>query len=161
MKSRTPTGPKLGLSRRIGQKVSVLPDDPIYISPWFFDSVIQGANSIFLDNTLARNAVFLNVSDTDGDGLQYKSYMSAGTYTCKLLCQKYTIRPIVKIKIDGATVATWDLYGSLQKNYIFTESGIVVALSGVKTIQLVVDGKNPLSTNYQYALSELVFYRTA
>lgn len=161
MKSRTPTGPKLGLSRRIGQKVSVLSDDPIYISPWFYDSVIQGTHEIFLSEGLARNAVYLNAPPADGDGLQYKMYMSAGTYTCKALVQKFTTRPIVKVKIDGVTVATWDLYGSLQQNYIFTEAGIVVSSSGVKTIQFVADGKNPSSGNYQYAFSELVFYRTA
>lgn len=137
--------------------------DTIYISPWMYDLAPQGTWAIFVDGTIVRNSGIDNTGSlNDGDEVLYKDYVPAGTYTVKFIGSKGTTFGIIKIKIDGVVVATFDMYnGASQTNQIQTQTGISVASSGVKEIKVGIDGKNALSSNYAAIFSELVFYRTA
>jgi dihydroxyacid dehydratase/phosphogluconate dehydratase len=134
----------------------------IYISPWLTDAVDAGTWIIGADSDRVRNGTLYNSSTADQDAVSYKVYMLAGTYTCKFLGTTNTNQSILKIKIDGSTVVTEDMYDSvLTRNVVKTTTGIVVTAEGVKTIQVIADGKNASSSDFIVNLQEIVFYRTA
>lgn len=133
----------------------------IYLSAWEYDSVIQGTFPLTIDINSVRNGYIYNISNADGDGVSYKAYMAAGTYTCKILGHPQDQRGILKVKINGVTVVTWDMNngGTIVWNTIDTTPGIVIGSPGVKTIEVIVDGTT--SEDHWIIFSEIVFYRTA
>ena len=68
---------------------------------------------------------------------------------------------IVDIYIDADEVASFDPYGGAGVSTSYTDTGNVVATSGLKTITLKIDGKNGSSSNYFVRLQAIFFYRTA
>ncbi len=64
-----------------------------------------------------------------------------------------------EIKIDGSQVALFNLNAASTYNVRFSQAGIVVAASGIKTIVFGVNGST--SGSYYMAMTYLIFYRTA
>ncbi len=94
--------------------------------------------------------------------ISYKFPMSAGTYSIEIVAYADTYMPIVTAKIDGTTVGTVDFYktgGIAQREGAIT--GITVATSGTKTINLTNATKNASSSGYTFYLMALRILRTA
>lgn len=94
--------------------------------------------------------------------ISYKFPMSAGTYSIEIVAYADTYMPIVTAKIDGTTVGTVDFYktgGIVQREGAIT--GITVATSGTKTVNLTNATKNASSSGYTFYLMALRILRTA
>ena len=125
------------------------------------DSVTQGTWIIAGGSSYLFFFTHYNSTHNDGDEIHFSAFMGAGTYTCKLLGQTNTNQGIAKIYIDANLVATFDKYGALSNQSIFTQTAISVAASGVKDIKLVIDGKHASSSDHYCHFNFLSFYRTA
>ena len=133
----------------------------IVLFPWFRDSVGQGTWTKSMGASYLYSAIYCN-ADANGDNFTLKCFLSAGTYTIKLAGYRLTDAPIVDVDVDGANVASFDMYGAADGAYIFNpDTGNVVKTSGVKDIKIRVDGKNASSSNYNARISAIDFYRTA
>lgn len=105
---------------------------------------------------------FQNSSTNNLDAVSFKAYLAIGTYTIRLLTRKFSDAGIMKIKIDGVTVLTGDCYAAVTAyNQAFTQTGVTIATSGIKTIQVICDGKNGASADYSIMIEEIAFWRTA
>ena len=98
----------------------------------------------------------------NGDEIHYSVYLAKGTYTFGMLYLKTNANGIIDIYIDADEVASFDSYSAGNVfNSWGTQANIVVAASGLKTINFKIDGKNGASSNYYTYTSYLVFWRTA
>lgn len=131
------------------------------ILPWFYDSVVQGTFINFASPGYLMGGFLYNSSFADQDQVNYKLWLGAGTYTFKLLHATSTTHGILKILIDAAEVASFDTYGPASYNKVSTATGINISTTGIKTISLKVDGKNPSSSGYYMSVSAFTLYRTA
>jgi len=129
-----------------------------------YSEILQGNWSGGVHDGYFLNSYFYNTdAGADGDGIRYKCYMRKGTYKLFFFSRKGPNDGIVDIKIDGNVVATIDLYhpDSNVYNAVSIVENIVVSDDGLKTIDLVVNGKNPDSTGYTVSLSALCFILTS
>ncbi len=168
-------GSAIGTNELLIKPWSVPPDVDLYgvnpgeghitILAWSVDSVPVGNTWSMKESisphlyTYAQNAG----GAADGDTLRYKAYLAAGVYTFKLLYGKANNRGILELHINGEFKGgPWDAYQSSQGwNYVATETGIVIATSGLKDIDLVINGKNASSDNYYMIITILEFWRTS
>lgn len=105
---------------------------------------------------------FVNTSHDDGDNISYKIFLSAGTYTIRMLYSQSNNRGVADIDIDGAEVASFDQYDAATVlNKVISQTGINIAASGLKTLRIRADGKDPASTDHFVTLSLLTLWRTA
>ena len=100
-------------------------------------------------------------SPADQDDVSYILDLSAGTWTMRVVWNRYTNKGIVKAYLDGSLIATQDMYGSSANNQVWTVTGIAVATGGSHTLRFLVDGKHASSSNFYYALSQVSLWRTA
>lgn len=134
----------------------------VEIIPPAYSSIGQGVWTGILWNQCWNFHYWGNTSQADGDNISWKAFLAAGTYTLTLVTAKGTTRAIMDIYIDAAEVASWDLYAAVATpNIVLTQTGIVLANSGIKTIKVEADGKNPLSTAFRVSIQYLVLWRTA
>jgi hypothetical protein len=135
----------------------------IFIGIWSPNSIGQGtwalsggpAGTLF-------GVIFYNSSGANLDNVSYKLYMAAGTYTMKVISDKSTNRGIVDFDIDTTEIGSIDIYGSATTyNNISTVDNVTITSSGLKTLKVRLDGKNPSSTAYYAGLQAIWFYRTA
>jgi len=125
------------------------------------DAVVQGTWGNQVNGSMTQSA-FYNPSAANADECTFTRYLSEGTYTCKIMYQSGTSRPICFIKIDGVDVASVDTYaGSDGGDLISNTTSIVVGTSGVKSINLEVRGKNASGSGYNANIQILAFIRTA
>ena len=133
-----------------------------YIMPENYNSIGQGTWAYGVDDALYLNGRFTNTSETNGDNISYKVYLAAGTYTLRFHCLKGNSHGIVDIDIDGVEKASFDLYNAANIiNQVISATGIVVAVGGLKTVRLRMDGKNGASSSYRMYLMAFSFWRTA
>ena len=134
----------------------------ITILPWNYSSIGQGT---WVFETLPSQWAafkFYNTTVADGDNLSYKVFLQAGTYTLRLLVARDPLCGIADIDIDDVEVASFDLYDAARLyNQVFSEAGIVVAASGLKTLKIRVDGKHGSATGFELWLSAIGLWRTA
>jgi hypothetical protein len=136
----------------------------IIISLFKPSAVIQGTwdNSI---QTSTINGYYIRneTSHADGDEINYKVYLAAGTYVLLVLYRKSNDAGILDVKLDTVDIlSALDTYDAgTTFNNISETTGITVSTAGIKTLQLVVDGKNGSSSNYKLHIQEVVLYRTA
>lgn len=150
----------LTMPRRIEEAPPVLDEGPIFLSPWFYDSVGQGTWIIGAYDALnIRGSWLANSSNANGDNVSYKAYMAAGTYTLKVVAVTSPEQGIVDYKIDGVEVASFDWYSAGTIRNVIKTQGFVIAEAGVKTIQVIINGKNGSSIGYYHGPYEFVFYR--
>jgi len=104
-----------------------------------------------------------NSSNADADGVSYKIYLAAGTYTMKFLYGKDSNCGKLDVVVDGNTeISQLDAYAaSTQHNQIQTVTGITVASAGIVDVSVALNGKNASASAYYSRLQALVFYRTA
>ena len=108
------------------------------------------------------NMAFRNTTENDGDNVTYNLWLSKGTYTLRFLCQTDTTNAIVDFYIGGSEVASFDTYsGSAVENVVFSEADISVASSGLTTLKVDIDGRNPSAGNYKLYFTMINLWRTA
>lgn len=94
--------------------------------------------------------------------ISYRFPMSAGTYTIEIVALAGSYTAIVTAKIDGVDIGTVDYYksdGDAQR--VGSITGVTVATSGTKTINLTNATKNASSSGYTFYLMGLRILRTA
>jgi hypothetical protein len=102
-------------------------------------------------------------SDTGsiGDYLEYKAWLSAGTYSLQTIYHKAAGHASgVTAKIDGTGVEVLDMTGAAL-NQVAVETGIVVASSGLKTIRYEVTADIGGGGDCKMSLVCFAFWRTA
>lgn len=134
----------------------------ITILPFNYDSIGQGTWVLTVAASHPLNFQFNNTSNTDLDNISYKVYLAAGTYTLRVIHYKSDSQGIVDIDIDGVEKASVDCYAAVvDYDAILSQTGIVIATSGLKTIKFRLDGKNGASSSYGFRFSEFALWRPA
>ena len=111
----------------------------------------------------ASGVYFSNVgSHAINDAISTTVYLTAGTYVASFHGCDGSVFGILDIKIDSVSVDTIDMYsGSGDNKHAFTGSAFVIAESGFKDIQLIVDDKNASSSNYHVNIqTDFILTRT-
>ncbi|HKZ43172.1 MAG TPA: hypothetical protein VJ044_19600, partial [Candidatus Hodarchaeales archaeon] len=117
---------------------------------------ISNSSNAMLQSYLSNDTV------SDGQYVEYKAYMDAGTYSLLVYDHKAAASPIFDIDIDGVEVASIDSYAAVTTwNQRNLTTGINIASAGLKTIRVRIDGKNPSSSNYDMFLAYMALWRTA
>lgn len=133
----------------------------ITISPENYDSIGAGAHSFSASTARTHNVAFYS-SGANLDNVSYKVYLAAGTYSIRFNLVTADNQCIMDVDIDGVEVASWDLYTvPFTNNVLKTQTGIVIAASGLKTLRIRADGKNAASAAFYYDLSGIALWRTA
>jgi len=137
-------------------------EEEMFISLFSYHAIGQGTWALAIDSLSWNNGLFQNTSGNDGDSIDYKVFMAKGTYTLQILLIKGSGQPILDVDIDAVEVASWDLYSAAGLyNQLVTQTGIVIATAGLKTLTLRADGKNASSAGYYIQASNLALWRTA
>lgn len=131
------------------------------ILPSDYTTIGQGTWVVFVSTTKFLNGCFLS-GGTNGDNVNFKVYLMAGTYTLNYFCFTNANVCISTVAIDGVDKASFDLYSvGAVDNVIKTQAGITVSTSGIKTINVRANSKNVSSSGYQNNFAYMTFYRTA
>jgi len=127
-----------------------------------YSEIIQGTWNGSTDYAYNFNEYFTNhTSEANGDGLRFKCYMRKGTYKLYLYTRVGPNDGIVDIKINGSTITTIDLYADANDyDAVKTAENISITTDGIKTIDLVINGKNASSNGYNIFFSALCFILT-
>ena len=134
----------------------------ILLLPFNYNSVIAGTWVIVVGDTYWFNGFIWNSTHADGDGLLFKVYLAAGTYTVRLMATTQNVGGIVDVKFGDSAIASFDLYSAgYVKNTIFSDTGNVVAASGIEDISVLLNGKHGSSTDYLAEWQMLALWRTA
>lgn len=113
------------------------------------------ANSLY-------NGYKYNSSNADGNYIEFKAYLAAGTYTMKMFCLTSQNNGKIDFVSSAFTTFTIDQYSAgLTYNVVRTQTGITVATSGLYTIKLLLNGKTGSPGGYYCYFSQIDFYRTA
>jgi len=134
---------------------------PVVIWPWAYKTIIQGSWTFYTNSDYFSGIIYYSASHNNGDEIHYNVYLAAGTYKIWLIGARDSDRGIMDIYIDDTEVASFDMYGASAPKKIWSDSGNVVSVSGLKTIKIKADGKNADSSNYTLAPSAIIFERTA
>ena len=87
--------------------------------------------------------------------------LAAGTYRVDLISIKNNSGGQCALKLDGATLATFNGYNATQVfNAPFSVTGVSVS-EGLHSLNLQVTGKNASSTGYAFAFTYITVRRTA
>ena len=106
--------------------------------------------------------LWFNSSIANLDNISYAVFLTAGTWTMKILTSKSTNWGILDIDIDGVEKASHDLYNSPGiNNQLSTTTGIVISTTGEHELKLRADGKNGSSSDYVIGWTWITFERTA
>lgn len=145
----------LGNDIAIGGRVSII--------PYSVDTVVQGtwasgASATSMVNVDCNN----NASKALNDEIQFKVYLSAGTWTCRIMGTAGTDKAIWTVSIDGVSAGTQEWYqGAGAVNIIKNTTGIAIAANGLKTLDLKAASKNGASSGYGAEFQIIEFIRTA
>lgn len=127
-----------------------------------YNSIGQGTWGLFGDVNQLCSGVLYNSSNANGDNVSFNVYLAAGTYVLRILCFTSSYQGINDYDIDATEVASFDLYSlATAYNVLKTQTGIVIATSGLKTIKLRVHGKNGSSLGFYANFTTLALWRTA
>lgn len=145
-----------GIHERVGSNIA--------IDTWGYSSVTQGSFARVLDDQWYQGKYLESVGPLDGDQVNYRVFMVAGTYTITVIHAKSFLMGIMKVLIDGSEEVSADCYVDVNSTEFDAETttyGVVVPTTGFKVISFKVDGKNPLSSNYYINVSALFLDKTA
>ncbi len=133
------------------------------ILPHAYSSITAGSWALLIDSLQIWNGVFYNTTDADADRVNYKVYLTAGTYTFNVTCVTTSLYGILDVSIDGFSTSegTIDMYSaSTVRNVIKTITGITVSNSGLVDLSLKINDKNASSGGYTIGLSSITLFRT-
>jgi hypothetical protein len=108
------------------------------------------------------NAGLFN-SGAQNDEVSFNVVLGAGTWDVRLLYSKFGNAGIITTSLDGTTLGTTDCYSSPSNTTGNTDAytGIVVASSGKKVLNLKMATKNAGSTGYYAIIHYIWLVRTA
>jgi hypothetical protein len=108
--------------------------------------------SAFLVSSLSWNNALRVSSGTSGDWVEWSLPLEAGTWTLEVTHAQSDDAGIMTFSLDGTDLApTIDGYaGAIQHNVQSLISGISVPTSGLHTLRVRTDTKNPLNTTAFY-----------
>ena len=133
----------------------------ITIWPEAHSSIPQGTFLAAADPQNHWYGYIFNNSNAQYDAIEYKADLAPGVYDLRVHTTKQETRAIITLKVDGVVVSTFDAYAvGLQWNQIWNEVGIIVEKGGLKTLQFIVESRNPLSTDWYFTLSWISLWRT-
>lgn len=134
----------------------------ITILPYSYVNIGQGAWFLVLNPVYYLYSVFSNAPGVNGDNISYQVYLAKGTYTLLLVATKGTSQCIIDFDRNATEIASFDLYRApVNYNERNIQAGIVVATAGLYTLKMRVDGKNALSTGFNFEPGYIVLWRTA
>ena len=132
------------------------------IWPEAYSSIPQGSFIPEASDYNHWSGYIVNDSHSQNDAIEYKAYLAPGVYDLRVHTTKQETRAIITLKIDGVVVSTFDGYGvGLQWNQIWNEVGIIVEKGGLKTLQFIVESRNPLATDWYFTLCWISLWRTS
>lgn len=122
--------------------------------PSFADGLVSGT-------ILDGYATLHTAANTDY--VEWKPFLSAGTWTLEWITRKQTFMGIQTVSLDGTSIGTFDAYnaGGNVYNVIATITGISVATTGAHLLRFAVPTKNASSSGYFMYLSLISLKRTA
>jgi len=125
-----------------------------------YNSIGQGTWIILPDANQFLYGSIYNSSISDGDNISLKVYLAAGTYTLRILWIKFSVAGKLDIDIDDVEVASLDWYAAVTAyNSFLTQTGIVIATSGIKTIKFRAHGST--GGGYYVGATTVALWRTA
>ena len=125
-----------------------------------YNSIGQGTWTILPDANQFLYGSIYNSSISDGDNISLKVYLAAGTYTLRILWIKFSVAGKLDIDIDDVEVASLDWYAAVTAyNSFLTQTGIVIATSGIKTIKFRAHGST--GGGYYVGATTVALWRTA
>lgn len=117
---------------------------------------------VTLQNTLYRwGTAIYNSSFANGDYLEIKVWIPAGTWDLECVHYAGTDAAIKDFLLDGVSVGTIDGYGSTVVNKFSTITGISVATTKTYTLRVAINGKNASASAYSAQLYWIQLRRTA
>jgi len=134
----------------------------ITIIPLSYDSIGQGAWNWYKESNYLLNGLFVNGSNADNDSINYKLYLEKGTYTLLYISNTNNNYGIAGIYIDGVHIVDFDCYSvALAITVNNKQTGIKITNSGIKTLQIKINGKNPASSDYFAGIEYIALWRTS
>lgn len=135
----------------------------IFLTPFGYDSIVAGTWAWLNDDRMPQAGMFSNqAAAATADELNFKAFLEAGTYSMAVVYTKGNSGGIVDILIDGSEETSIDTYdASTVPGLVDRTTGITVAARGIKTIRMVVDGKNASSSAHNLFLHYIILWRTA
>jgi len=134
----------------------------ITILPYNYNAIVQGTWTFALAATEFFNGFYANGGGALNDEINYKVYLAAGTYTIAMLGRQQAVLGKSEILIDATSVATFDWYAAATTyNVRQTDTGNVIATSGLKTLTIKMSSTNPLSGLYILRFQSIALWRTA
>lgn len=136
-----------GLGSNLGSGATI-DTSIIHIHPIIYESIGQGDWGLnksghgWFENDVTGG------TPLDGDNVSYRVYLSAGTYTLKLVALESAYCGIHDIDIDGTEVASFDMYDAYNYMKVKTQTDIAITSTGWKTLRVRIDGKNASSVGY-------------
>jgi len=100
-----------------------------------------------------------NTTHADGDYVEYKVTLPAGTYHCLYGLVRAGDQGIIKFYVDGVLKKTTDCYNPTAE-FLAEDVSFVVSTTGNITLRWKVDGKNASSSSYNCKLYEPVVGRS-
>ncbi len=103
-----------------------------------------------------------NSSLANLDNISFQVYLAAGTYTLLLVTATAASHAIVDFDVDATEVASFDTYSAgAVYNVRKTQTDIVIATSGLKTLKARVHGRHASATNWEVDIVYIALWRTA
>jgi len=134
----------------------------VEILPYAYSAAGQGTWALIINAAYLFCGYIWNSTHTDGDNISYDIYLDAGTYTLCVLHSTINNCGIIDVDIDATEVDSFDCYSAgAVVNVKTTQTGIVIASAGRKTLKLRVDGKHASSSDYYAAVNWISLWRTA
>ena len=132
----------------------------ITILPWHYSGITQGTWTL-LTAAVVMYGYLVNSTAIQNDQVNYKVFLTAGTYTFSVMHEKSSTRGILTLLIDEISVGTIDFYAAgqtFQNQSAIT--GISVTTAGVKTLSIKAATKNISSSAYGLVIQSMALFRT-
>ena len=129
------------------------------IPAWCFCTIIQGTWTLIV-SAAQWGGLLYNSTEANGDEVCFNGWFQKGTYTFCHLGQLRNDGGYVETYLDSTLLDTWDMYnGTLVNNAKRTITPIVISSTGLKSMKLKLNGKNPSSGNYACRITATYFWR--
>lgn len=138
-------------------------DGHIDINLIAYNSIGAGTWAFTNTTTHYNNGSFGNgATHSNGDNVTYNVYLTAGTYSLRMIAKKLSGGGICKVYLNAENIAIFDTYNSGDlDNQIFSQTGIAITANGIYSLKLNLEGKNASSSNYYLFANGLALWRTA
>ena len=131
-------------------------DGSILIFPWAYSAIAQGTWAFATTDTIAYNGYFYNTSNAQGDQLNFKVWLSKGTYGVTVKVYDGASRCFLSLLYESNHISMHDAYGSGYQRRVTFPHPIGVSTSGLKTISLKCGpGRNNSSTGWTIPLLQM------